>query len=344
MHIGALINEFRKESIKGYCSHPQASKHTCSRRIIRSHTIQRRGGLTAIAENGHVISPKLGFEDIFKNEGKIIPREHGVKGASTFMGFCEFHDSSMFRPVESGAAVINVETAFLLSFRALSYELFTKRSAIRAVEVQREMDRGKPFDIQCAIQEFLNVQRHGLERGLKDLEGWKLEYDESFRKQRYNIYSFCGVAFSDALPVVACGAFHPEFDFEANSLQKLGRGDMRFDHMTYNLTTINGVTVAVLGWTGDKDGPSEQFARSFMNLPSDQKANAAVYLAFEHLENVYMRPSWWNGCSNNIKSHLVQRFRSGIGIAGVKRRADCLSKSNYDIAFSRVDQEFSTLD
>ena len=46
--LSGLYREFQK----GYCSHPQASSENCGHRIVRAHTVQRRGGLAAIAENG----------------------------------------------------------------------------------------------------------------------------------------------------------------------------------------------------------------------------------------------------------------------------------------------------
>ena len=122
----------RTELTKGaYCLHPEASPDTCGTRIIRAHTIQRKGGLAQITENGHVISVKAGFEDIFKNEGQVIPRQISARDASTFTGFCDRHDNEMFKPVEAGRPILNEETIFLLSFRALAYELYTKESALR---------------------------------------------------------------------------------------------------------------------------------------------------------------------------------------------------------------------
>jgi SEC-C motif len=46
-----------EEFAKGYCLHPEASPETCSK-IINAHTIQRNGGLSAIAELNHVLSKR----------------------------------------------------------------------------------------------------------------------------------------------------------------------------------------------------------------------------------------------------------------------------------------------
>lgn len=339
--IGKLLAEQRAEMVKGYCLHPNASADACSEKIIRAHTVQRRGGLAAIAEEGHVISPKLGFEDIFKNDGQIVPRLHGVRDASTFMGFCGTHDDALFAPIEKEAFVLNSEAAFLLSFRAICYELYTKNASLRAVEIQRELDKGRPFEIQCAIQQHLHFYREGIKRGLRDLETWKSQYDRAYVRGDFGHFSFHGVVLAEALPLVACGAFHPEFSFDGNRLQIITRGDV-FEHVCFNLTVVDGKSVAVFGWTGAPNGPSELFCNSFKSLPKEVVANAIFHLACEQLENTYFRPSWWNSQTDAAREHLIQRFRSGIGLGGSERRPDCLFRFEYSFSTAAVIQELTS--
>jgi hypothetical protein len=213
------------EFAKGYCSYPsaEAGPATCSEKIIRAHTVQRSTGLAGIAESGHVISAKAAFKDLVKNDGRLVPREVGVHDASTFMGFCNKHDTAMFRAVEAGDVALTQKTCFLLSFRTLAFELFEKQAALRHVEIERDFDKGRPFEDQCYIQQHLHFYREGILRGLSDLQQWKAVYDTAFIEQQFNAFRFFGVAFSGILPVVGCGGFYPEFDFEGRPLQKFGR-------------------------------------------------------------------------------------------------------------------------
>ena len=100
MKPGERMSHLYRKFQKGYCSHPSASPNNCSDKIVRAHTVQRRGGIAAIAEKGHVISAKSAAQDLVKNHGAFVPRKVGVRSASTFMGFCKKHDNSMFHPVE----------------------------------------------------------------------------------------------------------------------------------------------------------------------------------------------------------------------------------------------------
>jgi hypothetical protein len=211
--------------------------------------VQRSTGLAAIADNGHVISAKSAFRDLIKNHGQHVPREVGVHDASTFMGFCNRHDTTMFRAVEAGTVALTQKTCFLLAFRTLAFELFEKQAQLRQLEVQRDLDKGRPFEDQCYIQQSLHVYREGIVRGLADLQQWKAAYDAAFLEQQFDAFRFFGVAFGGILPVVGCGGFYPEFDFEGRALQRLGR-PFPVESVTYNLTVVSVRSVAVLGWTG----------------------------------------------------------------------------------------------
>ena len=338
--MGARIHAMKQEVTKeGYCLHPDAEPGICGDRIIKAHTVQRKGGLAAITENGHVISAKQGFQDISKNNGKIIPREVSAREASTFMGFCNRHDDEMFKSVETGLPVLNQESIFLLSFRALSYEILMKQFALRCMPFQRENDKGRPFEFQAFMQQHLNAYEHGLKLGLQDLLRWKSDYDLAFINRKFDSFQVYGVAFSESLPVVGSGTFHPEFDFYGNPLQRLGRNSALYEHMTYNLTVLNGVSVVVFGWMQEADGPANKLVKSYKELPDSEKADAAVRLAFEQIENIYFKPSWWNGLPKETSDDAIRRMFSGTGIDGLERQPDCLRDAIVKYVSAEVGQE-----
>lgn len=289
---GMLLKEMLQNQKRGTCLHPEASKKTCSNRIIKAHTIQRAGGLSEIAEEGHVISGKKGFENILKNEGNILPGPIGIGSASTFMGFCNVHDNSLFEPVENNSFSLNHEAAFLLGFRALAYEYLMKKNSIKAVEIQREIDNGKDFEAQIYIQQYLHTYLAGSLRGMRDLEGWKAEYDKIFLEKNYALMPHYAVEFDSILPFVCSGGFHPEVDFGGNLLQVITRGDSEFEHVCINISVVEKKTFLVFSWHGAEGGPSEKFVKSFKEIRKNEKANAALILAVEQSENTYFRPSW----------------------------------------------------
>ena len=327
--LGEQFWRLNDEFQKGYCSHPQASSDNCGDKIISAHTVQLRGGIAAIAENGHVVSAKSAAQDLFRNHGAFVPRRVGVRSASTFMGFCDEHDNSLFQPVEKQSVPLTPQSCFLFGFRALSYELFSKRAELRSMKIMRDLDCGKAFEDQCALQQHMHLSEQGAMRGLADGERWKNQYDAIFLEERFEEYRFVAVTYSSMLPVVGCGAFHPEFDFAGNALQRISTGTATHEHVDLNLIVLNDRSVLVIGWTEGHEGPAESFGRSFADVPDEQKANMGIQLAVEHIENVFMKPSWWDGLSDTVRNALVSRMRSGIGVVGQDRERDCLRPDGH---------------
>jgi hypothetical protein len=154
-NINELLNAIGQEQSRGYCVHPDASEGTCSGGPTDAHTIQKEGGLRAIAEQGHVVSIKKAAFEIARNDGEIIPVPDGIGNASTFPGFCNTHDA-MFSPAEQKIVPLSREVAFLLSCRAIAYEKLMKEAAPRSKELHRQdADKGRPFAEQASIQAVL---------------------------------------------------------------------------------------------------------------------------------------------------------------------------------------------
>jgi hypothetical protein len=103
-NINELLNAIGQEQARGYCVHPDAGKGTCSGRPTDAHTIQKEGGLRAIAEKRHVISGRKGAFAIARNDGEIIPERDGIRNVSTYARAESFDSASHFvAPSKNGA-------------------------------------------------------------------------------------------------------------------------------------------------------------------------------------------------------------------------------------------------
>jgi hypothetical protein len=122
-NINELLNAIGGDQARGYCVHPDAGRGTCSGGPTDAHTIQKEGGLRAVAENGQVISSKKRAFAIARNDGEIVPERDGISNASTFPGFCNTHDA-MFSPAEQKIVPLSRNVAFLLSYPAIAHEKF----------------------------------------------------------------------------------------------------------------------------------------------------------------------------------------------------------------------------
>ena len=178
LHEG--FRSVRKTFRKKECLHPEAPNN-CRGRIVSAHTIQKSGGLTKIAENGHVLTPDSSCEP---TEMKRI----GINKASTFTGFCKFHDDSLFAPIEKYPLLLNRRHAFLLAFRVVSHELFLKR---RTVEL--------PIPDEAPFPEFLLSYQAGARVAMTDLQPLHSEMGRALVRRRFRDTKFFAIEF-DAVP------------------------------------------------------------------------------------------------------------------------------------------------
>ncbi len=161
-----LLNEPR-------CLHPLAGKD-CSAKIIGAHSVQKRVGLKAIEENGHVLALRRSFGWVHKTNGACLPERQGVQRASTFRGFCNKHDTALFQPIEAQPWIETKETAFLLSFLAVAFESYTKLYAEKACLWRKTwIDRGFDFIRQAQTQQYLEDYLTGVRLSIRDGFAWK---------------------------------------------------------------------------------------------------------------------------------------------------------------------------
>lgn len=296
---------------EGYCSYPDQNSDPCSSAIIKSHTIQKRGGIASIAESGHVLTVKPKMKNVVDTGGNPEPRKISVNDASVFPGFCNKHDASLFKPIEGKVLALDKDSAFLLSYRAIAYARFAKEAEFKITSESRKADRGQPFYMQSHVQQYLCSYIAGVELGRRDINRWKLWFDARLVSGVRDDFHFVALRFDCILPFVASAAFHPEYGFNGTPLQRLGRDSDDLDHIVLNVTTFDGQTIAVFGWIGDATGPARTYSDTFLTIADDRKADALLRALFIQTDNVFLRQSWWNGLPQSDQAIFKSLMLSG---------------------------------
>lgn len=143
---------------------------------------------------------------------------------------------------------------------------------MRSLEIQRRMDQGHPFWKQVLIQRQMHILQADVEIGMHDVEEWKAQFDEFLISGDREDFHFVAVRFDAVLTFVAASTFHAEFDLVGDRLQRLGRGDLAFEHMSVNVTAFAGETIFVMGWIRAGDSPAARLAQSFLDVADGDKA------------------------------------------------------------------------
>lgn len=316
----------RKTYGKEYCLHPEASKSACSSEIVRAHTIQRNGGLTRIARSGHVYRFEKDWHVLeYDSDDNELPQPIlvGCKRASTFTGFCGFHDNSTFAPIEKYPFQSNPQHTFLLGYRAVCMNLFFRQAQLESLPLTSVYYRGDSRQEQSGYRLNYFMARTGFELGVLDAQVIKSEYDHILLKSNFSDAYYYVVRLQDIPEIMCSWVTAPLYDFAGNGLQwledtskfvqSIERMGMPGHYLTFSLIATDEGGAAVFAWVG-KNHDCSKFIRSLHELPDSALPHAIVRFAFDMTQNIYFSPDWWESLAPNTQIALRRRAGHNYGM------------------------------
>lgn len=282
------------------CSCPDDWKHQCNGDIVRAHSLSRRNALGAVTESGHVFSLVPDWGQLFHRD-KFVFKNRSAREASTFTGFCGYHDREIFLPLDREDFDGSQKLTFLSGYRTVCREIFMKKAHLRTIQKGKSLDRGKSSERQFLIQEATSAAFDGAESALKELMDIRLQFEVSLKTLDYQPFAYCNFHFPKKPDLVSAGGFNPSHDLSGNFLQDLG------ELSTYSQNVFLSVLPNVDGFWASFLWPRnyalmEQFVK---DIEYNYAAVGGIYsVALAHIENSFMRPSFWEGLNKSGKERL----------------------------------------
>ena len=320
-------DNFRKSLESKLCLSPLQWHDQCESRIAKSHTVPKSTSLRRIARKGHVYSILPDPQEIEKGSGTVSPRLIGVNKASTFPGFCSLHDNAIFSPLEKREFSGAVEQGFLIAYRALTRELYSKRAATEVLKTLRQVDRGKTLTEQIRIQTLVNSLESGTDIALRSTEYYKRIFDEMLVNGNYSGVEGYVIEFDDAPTVLCSGAIFPVQDFDGVELQELGHPDRIPELLCFSsFFSKERQGVMAFSWLSQQGDSSRRLIDSLKQIPDLFITEALLRFIFEYCENLHISPTWWESISHRSRVALIER----LNLAGdlVTDRAGALRMDN----------------
>lgn len=274
---------------------------SCTRKAIRSHSLQRNGWLSAIAEKGHVVGV---CRQIAANLYQASPASPpppridriGLVEASTFWGYCNQHDTELFEcierhPLQKG----NVEQLFALHLRALSYERVAKRN-------QLELFRNLP---EMAGEVIIQGQMFRSDS--------KLRWDEFWHEDKYRLfekdYSYEWILIPKNIGVASVTMIPPLSALVEDRYMTAHRcddGTYNVARPAFSLSVIpeDQNTHVVMCWHNDDGDLVAPWRRSLCTDDNQSLSHFLNKCIFAKSEDYYLRPSLWETLSKENKENL----------------------------------------
>jgi SEC-C motif len=318
------------------CMYPP-NPDPCKDPVIRAHSISRNAALTKVARAGRVYQPNPNLFEIRKHRGSIRHTLVGINRATTFTGFCNSHDTMLFRPIDDGPITPTDEQSLLLHFRALCRELYVKRSTIRTNRLRGELDRGKPPEMQDMLQELVNKTGFAIQDSVDKMESDKAICDRALLTDDFTAISGCVLFFKET-PTLACsGLTQPIYDFSGRMLQRIEDFREPLFNLSFTLLPNPPGGIAVFAWLRDGDAVCKPFMSSLLSLPDERKSDALVQLIFDSFENHAAQPDWWESLSIVAKGELEERLLNWTDARPINKLALAPGASTFcDWGFERA--------
>ena len=320
--------KFYKQAFSnGTCLAPDSWLNECSGKIAKAHTVSKSGSLKLIARQGHIYSfnPTIHpFDENgrLKSPEKLKPELFGINKASTFTGFCSHHDDAIFAPVEKQVFRGTPEQCFLLGYRALARELYTKRGQQNSAALARHhADKGKPLQKQIEIQNFYQEYQTAIEAGLRKLNQYKSISDRILETQNFDTIRAYIIEFEEPPPVMGSGGFYPEQDFGGVKLQSVV-GDDTPDLSFF--TSFHGGECGVVAftWLSENAQACRAFIKSLDAISDELVTSALLRCFFEYCENVHMQPDWWEDLPSRTCNSAIQRLQRPMSSSSLRKIQD----------------------
>ncbi|AZC86677.1 putative cytoplasmic protein [Pseudomonas chlororaphis subsp. piscium] len=310
------------------CSASELQDGLCSGSIIHAHTISKSGSLKTISESGHVMGTKPSLAQLIRNNGKLTLSKVGINQASTFTGFCSYHDKELFSPLEDFPITLSDEQLFLLAYRSLSRELYAKQETTKTAEFIRQSDRGQNIADQVSIQNSANAYGFGINLALQELHSIKAQMDDMLINKNFSSMNHCVIELASLPKVLVSASTQPEFDFSGNRLQNFGNPHQMMSHIIFNCISYDERGCFVFSWLDDSDDICSKFIDSLINIGEQDISNALVRFCYSFAENTWASPAWWESLNPNEKDIISERLQHGTPTS--PHQSNCLTTDGVD--------------
>jgi hypothetical protein len=307
--IQKTLNSFNEEKC---CSVPKELQNKCTKKIIKAHSVSKSSSLKEIAVNGHVLTTfKVNHDFSRASSHKITPKLIGINKASTFNGFCSHHDKSLFSPIEDQPFEATVKQCFLVAYRAVSRELYAKRSASNVLGLLKDLDKGKSIDEQVAHQIGANYYNVSNDLTSSDLSYIKEKLDYMLIENRTTELVHVAFELESPCSVMTSAILGSEIDFEGNVLQSPSNDPSEIpDYLIVNSFASDGKGYIVLSWLPEHAVSNEILIKQL--IKKESISNHFAVFVFTLIENNYLSPVWWESLGEQLQDYLCKIYSYGV--------------------------------
>lgn len=279
------------------------SDDQCKGKIKSAHSIQNNRILNRISEDGHVYT----IEATIKNSG-IEPEFKKISRnkASTFFGFCDYHDTEVFKPIELVPYQNTPEQHFLLAYRGFCvayHKVIRKMNTIR--------NSAKQFPDSLLNPQTVNMYRVAQ----LDMKDDKIEFNnftDDLRNKKYSCLETFSYTLNYEVNFSVSSCFAISEDMNRKLLQDIHdlNEDILIPRIIANIFPIEGKTIIILSYYKVFAETYGVLFEQLRNSTEHELLRYLSYIIFNGTEDIYYRPSSIDSLDSKSKKSMIASYTS----------------------------------
>lgn len=309
--VYATQNLKREARIK-QCLHPDKTK--CVEKIARAHAIQNNRILSKISENGMLITMDGTSFHMFQSSD-----EKGRGIATTFTGFCSYHDKTLFQEIEDKEFVCSDKQIFLLTYRSMAWHYHKKQEQIRATEIQyaKMLEKGYDAKRSSEFRDFVSMLHLGNEDNSKEKE----IFDAALLREEYDIVNSYIWEIPFEVEFAISMMTELEYDIEGKPINDiLHARDLKKIYL--NIFPCDGKSYCIWSWLKSNDSAFVSFAKQFDRLEIVDRENYFNNNLPRWSDSLVISPRLWHKWGEAVQQALI-------------------THANFDVIFSATEKELN---
>lgn len=292
---GELFNIYKEaESLPKLktCLYPE--KEHCKGKIKRSHTIQNNKILINVSDNGNLIAlngkSAIGFQESLK-QGRGI--------ASTFWGFCDYHDTVVFEPIENHDYDKSLVQTFLYTYRTFSWHYYLKES---------QLNKNNYIQNKTNINSKNNNYFLGTILGSYDNKKIKEKFDFAILNKKYDIIKYYVWEIPFKVNFCCCGMIQLFEDLLGNNINNYSDIldiNKPMKNLFINIFPEKNKSYCIFSWLTE-DREYENFVNQFSKLTLKNKMNYMNNMLPKETDKIFINPKLWDKWGKDIQQSFIE--------------------------------------
>lgn len=270
---------------------------------INSHTIQKSKMLSSISREGHVYTGSTDYFDSLKNGGKLTFKLKGIKQVSTFPGFCQKHDTELFKPIDTSFLIPTNKQVILYAYRAISKEVFLKGNIL--IKYRKMLNSQQNPVVQGLWYQHLK----GTQLGYNNLITHKENYDKSLKDKTYDDINYVLFSSTRKPNIAFSSLLYPYYDFHGNSLQLPENSESKLDLLTFSSALMEKGWGYIIAWHKSSNKVAMKYINSLKKSISEgNKPEDLLFRQTLHFENTAYSPDWLENLNAESRTKILNTF------------------------------------